>query len=244
MSITRPNQRRPRAREVLGSLERADALLLLLLLAFVLCGWAFIAIAHAVTGDRLQKVDEQVLLALRQPGDPSVPKGPRWLEGTMRDLTALGSASVLVIFVLAVAGSLLARRQYHALALLLGATLSGRLLNELLKAIFDRPRPDLAFRLTEVNSPSFPSGHAMDSAIIYLTLAAMLGRMVRPMALKVYFLGLAALLTFLVGVSRVYLGVHYPSDVLAGWTAGLAWAVLCWIVAAYLQKRGSVERAA
>ena len=90
---------------------------------------------------------------------------------------------------------------------------------------------------------SFPSGHAMDSAIIYLTMAALLARFVQPLALKLYFLGLAAVLTFLIGVSRVYLGVHYPSDVLAGWVGGLAWATVCWTVASYLQKRGQVEQA-
>jgi undecaprenyl-diphosphatase len=159
----------------------------------------------------------------------------------MRDLTALGSATVLVLFVLAVAGALLARRQHHALVLLLVAALGGMLLNILLKPVFGRPRPDAVLRLVEVKSLSFPSGHAMGSAIIYFTLAALLARLVEARALKLYFLGLAALLTFLVGASRVYLGVHYPSDVLAGWTVGLAWALLCWTVARYLQGRGSVE---
>src|SRR5258706_540917 len=135
----------------------------------------------------------------------------------------------------------LARGQYHALVFLLVAALGGMLLNNLLKPFFGRARPDIALRLTEVTSLSFPSGHAMGSAVIYFTLAALLARLVEPRALKLYFLGLAALLSFLVGASRVYLGVHYPSDVLAGWTVGLAWALLCWTVARYLQVRGSVE---
>jgi undecaprenyl-diphosphatase len=159
----------------------------------------------------------------------------------MRDLTALGSPTVLTLFVLAVAGSLVARRQYHALGLLLVATLGGILLNAFLKHAFARPRPPLAFHLTEVQSMSFPSGHAMESAIIYLTMAALLARLVQPRLLRLYFIGLAFFLTFLVGVSRVYLGVHYATDVLAGWTAGLAWALLCWTVARYLQQKGEVE---
>lgn len=194
-----------------------------------------------MTERETQSFDEQLMRQLRDPVRPAEPRGPEWLLGAMRDLTALGSMTVLVLFVLAVAGALLARRQYHALVLLLVAAFGGMLLNVLLKPVFGRPRPDVALRLTEVRSLSFPSGHAMGSAIVYLTLAALLARLVRPRALKLYFLGLAALLTFLVGTSRVYLGVHYPTDVLAGWTVGLAWALLCWTVARYLQGRGAVE---
>jgi undecaprenyl-diphosphatase len=125
--------------------------------------------------------------------------------------------------------------------LLLAATVGGILLNDVLKGLFGRPRPDTALHLTEVRSLSFPSGHAMESAIIYLTLAALMARLVQGRTLRLYVLAVAALVTLLVGLSRVYLGVHYPSDVLAGWTAGLAWALLCWTTASYLQRRGSVE---
>ncbi len=222
---------------------RMDARLLVSMLVVVSCAWAFITLADAVTVQRTQRLDERLMLRLRAPGQPSNPVGPRWLPGVMRDLTALGSAPVLALFVLAVAGALVVRGQYHALALLLVATAGGEGLNVLLKAFFDRPRPDPALHLTQVNSTSFPSGHAMESAVIYLTLAALLARLVEPYPLKLYFLGLAAFLSLLVGMSRVYLGVHYPSDVLGGWAAGLAWAVLCWTVASRLQKRGSVEPA-
>jgi undecaprenyl-diphosphatase len=224
-----------------GALYRADAALLWLLLGIVLCTWLFVFMADLVEGQHTQRLDDQVMRAFRVDGDLGRPVGPEWLPSVMRDVTALGSAPVLGFFVLAVAGALWARNQHHALALLLAATLGGRLLNALLKDVFERPRPELALRLTEVKSTSFPSGHAMDSAVIYLTLAALLARLVKPRALKLYFLGLAVLLTAVVGFSRVYLGVHYPSDVLAGWTAGLAWALLCWTVASYLQKRGTVE---
>jgi undecaprenyl-diphosphatase len=211
------------------------------LLGVVSCISIFAWVADAVTDRQAQSFDEQLMRRLRDPVRLSEPVGPEWLNGAMRDLTALGSSTVLVLFVLAVAGALLARGQYHALVFLLVAALGGILLNILLKPFFGRPRPDIALRLTEVRSLSFPSGHAMGSAIIYFTLAALLARLVEPVALKLYFLGLAALLSFLVGASRVYLGVHYPTDVLAGWTVGLAWALLCWTVARYLQGRGSVE---
>lgn len=215
--------------------------MLLSLLGLVFCVWAFVTVADYVSLGRAQPLDERLMRALRVPGDLSQPVGPQWLSEAVRDVTALGSAPVLVILVLAVAGALAARRQYHAVVLLLAATVGGVLLNNALKGVFARPRPDVDLHLTEVRSMSFPSGHAMESAIIYLTLAAIVSRLVESRALRLYFLGVATFLTLLVGLSRVYLGVHYPSDVLAGWTAGLAWALLCWTVASYLQRRGSVE---
>jgi undecaprenyl-diphosphatase len=225
----------------LEDLRGADVRLLLSLFALVVCVWGFVTIANHVTGGRAQPIDERLIRSLRVAGDLSQPIGPGWLPGAVRDITALGSAPVLVIFVLAVAGALVARRQFHAVLLLLAATVGGILLNNALKGLFGRPRPDMALHLTDVRSMSFPSGHAMESAIIYLTLAALLARLVQTRTLRLYFLAVAAFLTLLVGLSRVYLGVHYPSDVLAGWTAGLAWALLCWTVASYLQHRGSVE---
>jgi undecaprenyl-diphosphatase len=212
-------------------------------LALICCVWTFVWLAGQVAHSRTQRLDELLMQRLREPGQPSRPVGPPWLPSAMRDLTSLGSAPVLIFFVVAVGAALLARGQHHALLLLLVATVGGEALNQLLKNAFDRPRPELALRLTEAQSTSFPSGHAMDSAVIYLTLAALLARLVRQRTLKLYFLFLALVLSLIVGLTRVYLGVHYPSDVLAGWIAGLGWALLCWTVASRLQKRGSVEAA-
>lgn len=219
---------------VKGGVERADARLLASLLGLVLSVWAFVLVADQVAAGRTQPLDERILLALRVDGKPSEARGPAWLPGAVRDLTALGSAPVLLLFVMAVSGALAARGQYHAIGLLLAASAGGLLLNELLKLLFARPRPDAAFHLTDVRSLSFPSGHAMLSAIIYLTLAAFLARLVRSRRLKLYVVGVAFLLSFLVGSTRVYLGVHYASDVLAGWSAGLAWALVCWMGASRL----------
>jgi undecaprenyl-diphosphatase len=115
------------------------------------------------------------------------------------------------------------------------------LLSTLLKMGFDRPRPDLVPHGALVYTASFPSGHATLSAVVYLTLGALLARVQPRLVLKLYLLGLAILLTVMVGVSRVYLGVHWPTDVLAGWAVGAAWALLCWATALWLQRRGRVE---
>jgi undecaprenyl-diphosphatase len=216
-----------------GWFTRADAAVL------VVAGVVFLLAAAAVSG--APQTDERILRLLREPGDPADPIGPRWFEEAARDVTALGGTAVLTLLVAAVLGFLLIARRTHAAALVFGATVGGAVLSSLLKTAYDRPRPDLVPHLSYVTSASFPSGHAMLSAVVYLTLGALLSRLVPGRWAKGYFLGVAALLALLVGASRVYLGVHYPTDVVAGWAAGVAWATACWIVARRLQRRGVVE---
>jgi undecaprenyl-diphosphatase len=230
------------ARGLLGRLGPAELKPLLWTLLVLVGTWVFLGLAEAVREGETHALDERVIRALREPGRPGQPIGPRWLRGVMRDFTALGSTAVHVVFVVAVCGYLAVRRDFAAVVLVGGATLGGQLLVTLLKDVFDRPRPDAAFHLVPIASASFPSGHSMNSAIVYLTLGALLTRLVSERRLKLYFLGAAMFLSFLAGISRVYLGVHYPSDVLAGWTAGVVWAVLWWSITRYLQRRGSVER--
>jgi undecaprenyl-diphosphatase len=194
-----------------------------------------------VTEGEPRHVDTSVLRALREPGDPADPVGPRWLEEAARDVTALGGYAVLTLLVASVVGYQLMARHYHAALLVLVATLGGLLLSHLLKGLYDRPRPDLVPHLVHVSTASFPSGHAMNSAVVYLTLGALLARLVEGRWVRVYFVAVAVVLTLLVGTSRVYLGVHYPTDVVAGWAAGVGWAVACWLVARRLQRRGAVE---
>jgi undecaprenyl-diphosphatase len=160
-----------------------------------------------------------------------------------RDLTAMGGIAVLTLMISAVVGYLLLRQAHGAMWLVICATLGGLIVSTLLKGLFERERPSLVPHLSHVSSSSFPSGHSMLSAVVYLTLGALLGRLVEGNILKAYFLFVGLTLTTLVGLSRVYMGVHYPTDVLAGWSAGLAWAVLCWLIARWLQRRGTVERA-
>ncbi len=224
-------------------LARHDLLVLLAELVVVAGLLAFLKLADAVGEGETQHFDETVLKALRDPSDPRKPVGPWWVEGVGRDLTALGGYTVLTLVTLATTGFLVMARKGHAAALLVLATLGGVGVSVLLKDYFARPRPTVVPALMEqVHSFSFPSGHSMMSAVVYLTLGALLDRFLEGRRLKLYCLFVSMLLTVLVGCSRVLLGAHYPTDVLAGWAAGLTWAVLCWVVARYLQKRGAVER--
>ncbi len=170
--------------------------------------------------------DEVILLALRTPGDISQPIGPPWLQEMVRDFTALGSTGVLTIITLGVVGWLMFSGKRKTAGLVLVAVLCGVVLSSLLKSGFARPRPDLVPHSVAVFTSSFPSGHAMMSAVVYLTLGSLVARTKHSVTLKVYVLSLALFLTLLVGLSRIYLGVHWPSDVLAGWAAGACWALI------------------
>jgi undecaprenyl-diphosphatase len=225
-------------------LTRHELVLLLGVLVVVAGAWGFIALADAVVEGRTQSFDERVLRSLRRPDNPALPIGPDWVAEAARDLTALGGVAVLLLVTLAVAGFLFLDRKFATMCFVLTGVVSGLIFSSLLKASFARPRPDVVPYLSQVYTSSFPSGHSMMSAIVYLTLGAVLARMVARRRLKFYFLIVALLLTCLVGVSRVYMGVHYPTDVLAGWTAGLVWATLCWLVARKLQRHGAIEKEA
>ena len=203
--------------------------------------WVFIELADEVTEGEAKSVDETVLLALRNPADLGDPVGPGWVEEMGRDFTAMGSMGVLTLITLAVLGYLLLAGRNRACLFTLLAVSGGMLLSTLLKMAFDRPRPDLVPHDTVVYTASFPSGHAMMAAVTYLTLAAILSRVHSAPLLKAYLLIIAIVITLLVGISRVYLGVHWPTDVLAGWAAGASWAALCWLVARGLQRRHLVE---
>jgi undecaprenyl-diphosphatase len=228
-------------RRALNWIGRHELPVLVGMLVLVVSVWAFIAIADEVVEGETQDFDRWALRSLRVPGDLATPIGPKWLHEVGRDLTALGGIAVLSLMVTAVAGFLWLRRLYGAMWLVIISTLSGLAVSTGLKLLFERERPSDVTPLSHVMSHSFPSGHSMLSAVVYLTLGALLGRIVEGWRFKAYFLIVAVLLTVLVGLSRIYLGVHYPTDVLAGWAAGLAWAVLCWLVARFLQRRGKVE---
>lgn len=213
--------------------------------AFVVIGGisAFLLLARIVDAGFVKGLDERIMLALRDPADLGRGVGPRWMEGSVRDLTALGSSTVLVLLSVAVITFLWMRGQGHAAVLVLVASGGGALLMTALKGVFERPRPQIVPHLFgNPGSSSFPSGHALAAAAVYLTLGALLARLTEDKRSKIFVVSMSFVFVFLVGFSRVYLGVHWPSDVLAGWTVGLSWAVLCWIVTARLQRRGTVEQ--
>jgi undecaprenyl-diphosphatase len=221
--------KRPRFLPFMGRLERQPILWLAAGLGICLLLFAFIRLAGAVIDGDTQALDAQMIRLLRDADDPSRPIGPRWLEYAMLDLTALGGPTVLGLMVCAVAGFLLLQGRPHSALIVVVTSASGEVVNMVLKQTFMRARPDIVPHLREVISASFPSGHAMESAIIYLTLGAMLMRMTKGRLTKLYCLSIAVLLTFLVGVSRVFLGVHYPTDVIGGWIVGFVWASLSWL---------------
>ena len=228
-------------RAALAWLGRRERAVLVTLLAVLGAAWAFTELADEVLEGETRAADELLLLSLRTADDPSDPVGPAWLEEMARDVTGLGGVGILTFVTLASAGFLALQRQPHLAWYVLLAVGGGMLLSTLLKAAFDRPRPDLVAHGQVVYTSSFPSGHSMMSAVAFLTLGALLASAQSSWLLKAYLLILAALLAVAVGATRVYLGVHWPTDVLAGWTAGAAWALACWSFARYLRRRGKVE---
>jgi undecaprenyl-diphosphatase len=204
-------------------------------------GWAFLALAGEVREGDVHELDRALLLALRTPGDPSDPVGPRWFEEMARDFTALGGTAVTVLVTVAATLFLWSVKSRAAAALLVAAVGGGEVLSLALKAAFGRPRPDLVPHATHVYTASFPSGHAMMSAVAWLTIGAIVARVRPEKRAKAVVAATVVVVTMLVGASRVYLGVHWPTDVLAGWAAGASWAALCWVVADALRKRGKLK---
>ncbi|NJC40421.1 undecaprenyl-diphosphatase [Brevundimonas alba] len=196
----------------------------------------FVELADDMTEADGRAFDQAVLEAMR-PGAMADPWGPGWLEEAAMDLTALGGLSVLGLFALITLGFLiLQRKRLSALLLVLGLA-GGVTLSEGLKALFGRERPPEALQAVETMNASFPSGHSLLSAVFYLSIGVMLTRAFPKRRFKAYVMGVALLLTLIVGLTRVYLAAHWASDVLAGWSVGAAWAMALWLVAYAIQRR-------
>jgi undecaprenyl-diphosphatase len=200
--------------------------------------WLFLVVADEMGEGDTGRIDHAILYGLRQAGDPHTPIGPHWLHLAAADITAFGSVTGLTVLVALIAGFFAAFRRYREAMILIAAPASGSLVSQALKHFFGRERPPAVLHSVEVMNPSFPSGHAMLSAVVYLTLAVLIARFSDRKRVKAYSLFAGVAMTLMVGSSRVYLGVHWPSDVLAGWSLGAAWALAWWLAAWALERFG------
>ncbi len=221
--------------------HRYDLLLLAALVVLAAGAFGFAELAEVVTEGEAQTVDERLLLVFRNADDLNDPVGGAGVEEAVRDLTALGGTLLTTLLTLLVVGYFVLDRRPRAAAFLMGAVAGGVAVTFALKLGFDRPRPDLVAHAMQTLSPSFPSGHATTAAVVYLTLGALLARVLPQRRLKMYVVAITIGVTLSVGVSRIYLGVHWPTDVLAGWTLGAAWALACWFLERDFRRRGWIE---
>lgn len=191
----------------------------------------FVAVAEDLIEGETHALDKEILLWMRAPDNLSDPLGPTWFESGVADITALGGYAVVTLIVSASIVYLCATGRWRHALIVLGAVVSGALLSVFLKLGFDRPRPDLVEHLTHATSSSFPSGHATLSAVVYLTLGLLMAHAHERYRIRLLIVVGALTVTMLVGISRVYLGVHWPTDVVAGWCLGAAWAAVWWLIA-------------
>jgi undecaprenyl-diphosphatase len=197
--------------------------------------WFFLEIADLAMQQKTIAFDQQVLRALRQSDTPSLPLGPAWLVNAVRDVTALGGYTLLTLLTILVSLYLGLKRKLRLMLLSSITITGGTVVSSTLKIFFARERPEID-HLVDVTTKSFPSGHAMLSTVVYLTLAILLTQTTPRNSIKMFFIGSALLLSLMVGTSRVYLGVHFPTDVIAGWIAGSVWVMVCFLVAGRIQS--------
>ena len=227
---------------LIGWLPNIEPVVLVTLAIGTASIWGFIQIADEVFEGETQAFDHWVVSSMRDPHNPANPIGPQWVEEMARDVSALGGFTWITFATVIIAAFLWLAGKSHMAVLLVASVSGGAVVSVLLKQLFSRPRPDIVPHLAHVFTSSFPSGHSMSAAVVYLTLGSLVASAISELKLKIYVLIVTILLTIAVGFSRIYLGVHYPTDVLAGWLAGLVWALACWLVARWLQRRGQVEQ--
>ncbi|WP_454883478.1 phosphatase PAP2 family protein [Sphingomonas oryzagri] len=210
-----------------------------LIMAFIVVAIALLVVIRLgseIREDGTSEFDRWILLSLRQPGNLGAPIGPTWLQPVFLDITALGGVTALTLLTVSVVGYLLAAKRWITAALIAAATISGSLIGQILKTGFARARPTIVPHFVEIHSLSYPSGHATNSAVVFLTLGALLARAQTARSTQIYIVTAAMLFTVMIGCSRVYNGVHWPTDVIAGWAIGGSWALLWWAIALRVQR--------
>lgn len=201
------------------------------LLALCLASWiVFLKFCSEVMEGESHDIDQSIIFFIRDYTVPEHLLGKPWFAEMMRDISGLGGIAVLTLLTLAVMAYLILRRNGGQALYVLVAVVTGSMFSNLLKVGFDRPRPDIIPHGSHTMLPSFPSGHSLISAITYLTLGAMVAAAHRGRWMRIYLMAVPVILTLMIGISRIYLGVHWPSDVLAGWLGGAAWASMVWIL--------------
>lgn len=226
-----------RLRRLIQKYFPSEISFLFLLLGMVISLFLFIVIADAVGDGETHSLDNEILLLFRSPEDPSIPLGPHRLQYAIRDITSLGSSTLLTIITLFVVFYLGLKKELRSIIFVLTAAIGGGILVQILKFLFARPRPEMVTQLVSEVTMSFPSGHSAMSAVVYLSLAVLISRIEPSRKTRVFLVTSALIISFIVGLSRIYLGVHYPSDVLAGWMIGLFWALLCWFIASIIENK-------
>ena len=200
--------------------------------------WGVLWLRGEIREGETTRFDRALILALRQAADPNRLRGPAWLEETARDITALGGFTVLGLVTVAALAALIVYRRWWQAIVFGTAAVGAQLLAETIKNVVGRPRPTFVARYDLIASSSFPSGHSIMAPAIYFTLAAIVtAGELRPAARGLLMVGSVALVTA-IGVSRVYLGVHWPTDVLAGWALGSAVALVAWLALRWPEEFG------
>jgi undecaprenyl-diphosphatase len=210
-------------------LRRFEARVLVGLALAAAALWAFLTLGGEILAGEAFGLDRRLILVFRTPGHPDDPIGSRSIEEAVRDVTALGGTTfIALVTVVAVLAFAFHNRYRHA-AIMAGAVLLAWISSDLSKEFYGRPRPDLVPHGAYVYSGSFPSGHSTLSTATWLTLAMLIASLETRRRSKAVVYVLAALFVVAVGVSRIYLGVHWPTDVLAGWCLGSIWALAAWL---------------
>lgn len=197
-----------------------------------LCWAAFALMVWLVATDRVAAFDKSGLLFWRT--QPTLaPKGPTWLLESVRDVTSLGGILLRNLIVVGAVAALLFLRMRREAVLLAMTVIGAWIVDGAIKALVGRPRPQIVPHLTEAGGASFPSGHAFNSAVVYIAIALAFATLSARQSVRLTIIGTAIALSLVIAWSRVWLGVHFPSDVTAGWLGGAGWAFLA---AALLQR--------